>query len=74
MKKTTTAQQPRLIRYREVMSQTGLSRSYLYELTKNGEFPASVKLSERSSAWIESEVQQWINGRIEAARANRVEA
>jgi prophage regulatory protein len=54
----------RLIRLREVMQKTGLSRSYVYDLSKKGQFPKPLKLTERSSAWIESEVQAWIDGRI----------
>lgn len=55
----------RLIRLRDVMTKTGLSRSYVYALAQKGQFPKPVKLSERSSAWIESEVQSWIDERIE---------
>ena len=56
----------RLIRLREVMAKTGLSRSYVYALAQKGQFPQPVKLTERSSAWIESEVQSWIDSRIQA--------
>lgn len=43
---------------------TGLSKSHLYALAQKGEFPKPVKLSERSSAWVKSEVDEWINARI----------
>lgn len=70
MKHAKTAKQnqieARLIRLREVMTKTGLSRSYVYALSQKGQFPKPVKLSERSSAWIESEVQAWIDERIQA--------
>ena len=70
MTHATTAKQnrdeARLIRLREVMAKTGLSRSYVYALAQKGQFPQPVKLTERSSAWIESEVQSWINSRIQA--------
>ena len=69
MKQLLQAQQnkdeARLIRLREVMTKTGLSRSYVYALAQKGQFPKPVKLSERSSAWIESEVQSWIDERIQ---------
>lgn len=55
----------RLLKLKEVISTTGLSRSYVYELAKAGTFPQPLKLSERSSAWVESEVQQWIDERIQ---------
>lgn len=54
----------RLIRVREVMKLTGISRAYIYVLAQKGEFPAPVKLSERSSAWVEEEVRDWIENRI----------
>ncbi|NRP56737.1 MULTISPECIES: AlpA family transcriptional regulator [unclassified Marinobacterium] len=49
-----------------VTEMTGLSRSHVYGLSKKGLFPKPVKLSERSSAWVESEVQDWIEARIAA--------
>jgi len=55
---------PQLIKIPEVMAKTGLSRSHLYALAQNGAFPKPVKLSERSSAWVEAEVQAWIEDRI----------
>jgi prophage regulatory protein len=54
----------RFIKLPEVMAQTGLSRSHTYALAQKGEFPQPVKLSERSSAWIEAEVLDWIECRI----------
>lgn len=55
------------LRLPEVQRRTGLSRSSIYAAMARG-FPRPVKLSERSSAWIESEIDVWIQGRIEAAR------
>ena len=54
----------RLIKLKEVISLTGLSRSHLYALAQQGIFPKPVKLTERSSAWVESEVLAWIEERI----------
>jgi prophage regulatory protein len=54
----------KLLKIPEVRAKTGLSRSHLYALAQNGEFPKPVKLSERSSAWVESEVDSWIEERI----------
>jgi prophage regulatory protein len=54
----------KLLKMSEVRTKTGLSRSHLYALAQNGEFPKPVKLSERSSAWVESEVDGWIQERI----------
>jgi prophage regulatory protein len=54
----------KLIKLKDVTAMTGLSRSHLYALAQQGIFPKPVKLTERSSAWVESEVQGWIDTRI----------
>lgn len=46
------------------MSLTGISKSYIYDMARRGEFPKSVRLSEHSVAWVESEVQEWMERRI----------
>ena len=51
--------QDRIIRINEVMAMTGLSRSGIYAAIKEGTFPAQLKLSVRSSGWLESEVIAW---------------
>lgn len=54
----------KLIKLKTVISMTCLSRSHVYALAQQNFFPKPVKLSERSSAWVESEVLAWINARI----------
>ena len=54
----------RLLKLNDVIAITGLSRSHLYSLAQQGIFPKPVKLTERSSAWVETEVQEWIESRI----------
>ena len=49
----------RLFRIRTVRAITGLSRTSLYNLIQEGEFPAPVKIGKRSSAWRESDIQEW---------------
>jgi len=55
-----------LIRIKEVCERTGLSRSYLYQLSKVGNFPQSISLvpGGTSVAWVASEVDEWVNQRI----------
>ena len=59
----------RLIRRKEVQAKTGLGASSIYAMMKNGEFPQCLNLSERRVAWIESDVDQWINERIASHKA-----
>lgn len=54
----------KLLKLKTVTEITGISRSYIYALAQKNEFPKPVKLTERSSAWVESEVQEWIESRI----------
>lgn len=64
----------RFIRVREAIKKTGLSKSSIYDLMTQGQFPQTISLSEhgRSVAFVESEVDAWMAERI-AARNERVE-
>ncbi|MCL6335695.1 AlpA family transcriptional regulator [Pectobacterium carotovorum subsp. carotovorum] len=53
-----------LIRLSGVMKKTGLRKSWIYLLMKQGDFPQTVKIGARSVAWVESEVNDWIATRI----------
>jgi prophage regulatory protein len=53
----------RIIRIRDVIALTGLSRSAIYAAVKAGTFPRQVKLSARSSGWVRGEVVEWMKGR-----------
>lgn len=53
-----------LLKMPEVRAKTGLSKSHAYALAQKGEFPKPVKLSAHASAWVEAEVDQWIEDRI----------
>ncbi|MGR5165977.1 helix-turn-helix transcriptional regulator [Vibrio astriarenae] len=55
----------RLMRLREVIQVTGLSRSSIYCRINEGKFPPAVSLGERSVAWVEEEVQGWITSKIQ---------
>ncbi len=60
----------RLIRMKEVMHLTGLSRPSVYRLMKDGTFPNSIDLGERSVAWVDDEVHEWVDQKIHNARNN----
>ena len=67
--------QKRFIRLPEVLSRTGYGRTSIYRKMEDGSFPRSVKLDgppkdpeafdSRAIAWIEDEVEQWIESRID---------
>lgn len=66
-------QRVRLIRLRELLAKTGLSRSAVYAAIQAGTFPTSIPIlpDGRATAWVESEVDAWLRERIAAARVNR---
>lgn len=65
-----------LLRLPEVMHRVSLSRSEIYRriAATPPTFPAPVKLGERASAWVESEVIAWCEARITARDAGRAAA
>lgn len=57
-----------LLRIKDVLHKTGLSRSSLYEKIARRNFPEPIKLGLRSVAWLESEVNEWVLQCISATR------
>ena len=54
----------RFLRLPQVEEKTGLKKSTIYSLVATGDFPAPVKLGQRCSAWVESEIEDWQDARI----------
>ena len=73
--KTSNGPKHRFIRLPEVMSRTGYGRTSIYRKMEDGSFPKSLKLGgppkdpnefdSRAVAWIEDELDQWMESRIE---------
>lgn len=60
----------RLISLREVLTRTSLSKTHTYRLISAGTFPSPVPLGPRRVAFIEREVNDWLQSRVDA-RAHR---
>ena len=58
----------KILRLPIVLDRTGLSRSTVYQRVTEGKFPRPVSLGARAVGWIETEVEEWIAGQIEASR------
>ncbi|AST67236.1 hypothetical protein AZ021_003754 [Enterobacter ludwigii] len=58
----------RLIRLPEVLNRTGYGKAWIYHLISKGCFPSPVKIGSRAVAFIESEVEEWIQLTIENSR------
>lgn len=57
------------LRLPEVRLLTGLSKTSLYALIRENNFPAPVRLGPRAVAWVRSEVRQWAVERVLASRS-----
>jgi len=53
------------LRIKEVCKFTGLTRSGIYYLIREGTFPKSVPLGSKSVAWVQSEIKHWQENCIE---------
>ena len=57
-----------ILRLAQVISRTALSRSTIYQLIANGDFPKQIKLGAYSVGWIEAEIDEWLSSRIAQSR------
>ena len=70
----TTKPKHRFIRLEEVLSRTGYGRTSIYRKMAEGTFPKCLKLGgppkdpskfdSRAIAWVEEEIDQWVESRI----------
>jgi len=60
-----------ILRRKQVESRTGLSRSTIYARIAEGLFPRPIGLGGgRAVGWIESEINEWVQSRINQSRKN----
>ena len=59
-------------RLRDVLEQTGLSRSTIYEMISRGEFPRQFNLGPRAVGWPADDVLEWIDSKIRDAQPSDV--
>lgn len=60
--------QTTILRLPDVKARTALSRSCLYQLIAEGDFPRPINLGPRAVGWLESEIEDWLAARIAASR------
>ena len=58
----------KLIRLPAVIERTGFSRSWIYELINQKQFPQPIKIGSRAVAFIEGEIDEWIEMLISKSR------
>lgn len=65
----THSSQRRALRVDSVIERTGLSKTHLYRLIERGQFPRSIKLSERVSVWDAELVDRWLADKLDGGTA-----
>jgi len=54
----------KLLRFPAVRDRTGLSRSTIWRLERQGDFPKHRRISANVVAWVEDEVLNWIHSKV----------
>lgn len=57
----------RIARFTEVSHISGLARTSIYRLIKDGKFPAPIKIGERAVGWRLDEITSWLESRTRGA-------
>ena len=71
-KKDKDLSKENLLRWRDVKPRVGICRSYVHALVREGKFPEPVKvIGRRASAWVESEINAWVNEQIANRKKTR---
>lgn len=63
-----------ILRFPDVVSKTGLSKSAIYKRIRCAEFPAPVALGPRAVGFVSHEIDRWLSNVIEASRKRPVTA
>ena len=55
------------LRVPQVLERVGISRAQLYKLVSLGEFPRQIRICQKISVWLSSDVDQWIDRQVQSA-------
>ncbi|AEI35511.1 helix-turn-helix transcriptional regulator [Francisella salina] len=56
----------KILRLSQVVEMTGTSKSTIYRWINSSQFPKPLNLSSSSVGWLETEVNDWIQSKIQA--------
>ena len=56
--------QQEFIRLNVVQEITSLSKSTIYRLVSEGDFPKQVQIGKRAVVWVRSDINAWINQKL----------
>lgn len=60
----------KIFRLSEVQQITGLSKSTIYLMMKNEEFPKNIMLGIRAVGWAESDLRAWVETKLSKKQAS----
>ena len=56
----------RILKVKQVAKEINVSVPQVYKLVSLGRFPKPIKLGERGSGWLTSEIDDWLQSRVDA--------
>ena len=56
----------KLFKANEVAEYVNVSKSQIYKLVQQGRLPKPIKLGERGSGWLITEIDAWLQSRVDA--------
>ena len=59
--------QQEFIRLNVVQEITSLSKSTIYRLISEGDFPKQIQIGKRAVVWVRSDINDWINQKLKTA-------
>ena len=59
----------KVIRMKDVIGFTGLSRSAIYQKIACNQFPKQIRLGARAVGWLLDEVNNWVEHQVKVSRA-----
>jgi prophage regulatory protein len=63
----------RILRFPDVVTKTGLSKSAIYGRIRSSEFPVPVPLGPRAVGFVEQEINEWLERLIRRSRVHPME-
>ena len=56
----------KVLKVKQVATEINVSVPQIYKLVSLGRFPKPIKLGERGSGWLTSEIDAWLQSRVDA--------
>ena len=56
----------RILKVKQVAEEIYISVAQVYKLVRLGRFPKPIKLGERGSGWLRTEIDAWLQSRVDA--------